>query len=241
MKTIFQEESQGKTIWAPAGIDAVHECLDLPTQYLARAKLARGDVIGYLELFKPSHRFAAYWEISLSIPDRRRVQVLRDIWDEDDVRHTNSRAWRSELLFAARHPHWFMTPYERISLQELSRPLTIYRGADPAERIPKGFAWSFDRTDADFCAFFYARYGPPSSGYVFRAWCDPRHALAYLIRFDGSDELLILPEKVRDWEQLRSREIVASEEHGVTTWRVSTRKIHLPGDAEQATQLPKRE
>jgi hypothetical protein len=201
---------------AVVGIDAREECLSPDVQKEAKRRFVQGDLGGYLELFEPCARFAAYWEISLDLPTLERVRLLANIWLDDPFPHTNLRAWRKELGLCSQHRSAFMLEDELEFLRELPRSVTVYRGAGPEESVPKGLAWALDRDFADMYAHLYCRRGA-TPGHVFAVDYCPQEAIGYLISMDGREDLVVLPETLKQWRRTPVRPVKAEESQGGTT------------------------
>jgi hypothetical protein len=213
------------------GIDARDECLTLPDRARAKRRFAQGDFWGYLELFEPGARFAAYWEISLSLPTAVRFRLLADILCGDPAPHTNLRAWRRELAQCSRHPTALMTSEERRWRDELPKLVTVYRGAGPEEPIPKGIAWTLDHAYADVVAHL-ACEGSSNSGRVFEGVCNLRDVAGYLITEDGREDLVVLPEKLKHWRRIPMRRVVSEE------WPDGRTSMRIIDEGSGAVKLP---
>ena len=204
MKTIRERELEGHVITAPVGIDAIRECLDPFATLKAQARLARRRMPEYLELYRPQHRFAAYWQIAHMLDEPYRACLLRNVWGYDREPSVNEDAWRHELQMCARNSQAFMSAEDRVTFESLPLSITIYRAPRVDELVPRGFSWTFDRDWADMFSFLVAE-GKNDDRYVFQAECEPHKAAAFILDQDANAELVIFPENIGQWERIPAR------------------------------------
>ena len=190
-----------------AGVSGPYTLLDPVARQQADLLLTQAKVDAYLAMFPWCQRVAAYWEVVDRLRVADRVRLLRDLWDVDAMPSQRPREWRRELWLCSAYPYTFMSADERDLRRGLPNPLTIYRGVTAHEHTPAGFAWSVDRTSADFFAYAACR-ARETTGHVFVAECSPYDAIAYLINMDGREDLAIFPEQIKSWRKTPMCEIV---------------------------------